>query len=721
MRKIKTKVNFLFLIKLLALSNIFVLMKLLYIILSLFSVFINAQIESIPKDSLNSSVDTLKVAETIRQDSITASIDTLKKSNDIDEVTITQLPVQKLNSPISTDVYSQQFFRKNPTANMFEAIAMVNGVKPQLNCAVCNTGDIHINGLEGAYTMILIDGMPIVSSLSTVYGLSGIPNSLIDRIEVTKGPASSIYGSEAMGGVINIITKNALQAPDFATDVMTGNQGEINLDIAKKVFDNKNFSSLLSLNYFYFGNRIDQNKDNFTDTPLQNRISVFNKWNFKRKENRQASFALRYFYEDRFGGEMQWQKRNRGSDDVYGESIYTNRLEFFGIYQLPLKEKFLLQYSYNYHHQDSFYGNTSYLATQKVLFLQMNWEKQLGKHLLKSGTTLKSTFYDDNTPGTANIAGENQPMKSPIYGFYLEDEWEINDKNTLLLGYRYDYHKIHKSVHSPRVAWKFEPNPYHTLRFSFGTGFRVVNLFTEDHAALTGSREVVIADDLKPEKSLNTNLSYLMKIPIKDYFINVDVNGFYSYFNNKIVGDFDSEPDKIIYDNLAGHAISRGVSADISTNWSLPIQLMFGVTYMDVYQENEGDRIQQLHAPKWSGTYNLSYQFANKFSVDLTGQFYGPMRLPTVPDDFRPDYSPWFTLMNIQLTKKFDNGFEIYGGVRNLLNFTPKNPILRPFDPFDNQVDDVSSNPYGYTFDTTYGYAPMQGIRTFLGIRYQIR
>ena len=115
MRKIKTKVNFLFLIKLLALSNIFVLMKLLYIILSLFSVFINAQIESIPKDSLNSSVDTLKVAETIRQDSITASIDTLKKSNDIDEVTITQLPVQKLNSPISTDVYSQQFFRKNPT------------------------------------------------------------------------------------------------------------------------------------------------------------------------------------------------------------------------------------------------------------------------------------------------------------------------------------------------------------------------------------------------------------------------------------------------------------------------------------------------------------------------------------------------------------------------------------------------------------------------------
>ena len=674
-------------------------MKLTFILFILFPVFINAQSDSL----------------------IVPKSDSTKSARNIDEVTITQFSVKKLKGAISTDVYSQQFFRKHPTPHIFESIAMVNGVKPQLNCAVCNTGDIHINGLEGAYTTILIDGMPIVSSLSTVYGLSGIPNSLIDRIEITKGPASALYGSEAMGGIINIITKNALQAPDFATDVMTGNQGEINLDVAKKVFDNQTFSSLLSLNYFYYGNRIDQNKDHFTDTPLQHRLSVFNKWNFKRKENRLASFALRYFYEDRFGGEMQWQKQNRGSDDVYGESIYTNRFELFGIYQLPMTEKFLLQYSYNYHHQDSFYGNTSYLATQKVLFLQMNWEKQSGKHLLKSGTTVKSIFYDDNTPGTAHSSQENEPMKSPVLGLYMEDEWEINDKNTLLFGYRYDYHKVHKSVHSSRVAWKVQPNPYNTLRLSFGTGFRVVNLFTEDHAALTGSREVVIKEDLKPEKSLNTNLSYLMKIPVKNYFINLDINAFHSYFNNKIVGDFDTAPDKIMYNNLPGHAISRGISADISTIWTLPLQLMFGITYMDVYSQNEVEKNQQLHAPNWSGTYSLSYQFTNKFSVDLTGQFCGPMRLPIVPDDFRPEYSPWFTLMNIQLTKKFDNGFEIYGGVRNLLNFRPKTPILRPFDPFDNQVDDAASNPYGYTFDTTYGYAPMQGVRTFLGIHYQIR
>ncbi|MBC8643502.1 TonB-dependent receptor plug domain-containing protein [Flavobacterium lindanitolerans] len=104
----------------------------------------------------------------------------------------------------------------------------VNGVRPQLNCNICNTGDIHINGLEGPYTLVLIDGMPIVSGLSTVYGLSGIPNSLLERIEIVKGPASSLYGSEAVGGLINIITKNPSNAPRFSIDGFSNSWGEVN-------------------------------------------------------------------------------------------------------------------------------------------------------------------------------------------------------------------------------------------------------------------------------------------------------------------------------------------------------------------------------------------------------------------------------------------------------------------------------------------------------------
>jgi len=668
--------------------------------------------------------DSLGVSQQMKTDSMMVSPAKTKTST-IEDVVVTGTikPVSRSKSPVAVEIYSQKFFQKNPTPSIFESIAMVNGVKPQLNCSVCNTGDIHINGLEGPYTMILIDGMPIVSSLSTVYGLSGIPNSLVDRIEVVKGPASSIYGSEAMGGVINIITKNALTAPKLSVDLMTTTWNENNLDLAAKFNAGKNVSSLLSLNYFSFKEKIDQNGDNFTDTALQSRISVFNKWNFKRKENRQASFAMRYLYEDRFGGEMQWNRSYRGSDEVYGESIYTNRAEVFGLYQWPLKEYVVTQFSYNYHDQNSFYGANPFDALQKVAFAQTYWSKKLQNHDLTAGFTLKRTFYDDNTPGTLSADGiTNEPMKSPIWGAFVQDQWEINDKHTLLLGYRFDYDKIHHSVHSPRFAWKFSPNPYHTLRFNFGTGFRVVNLFTEDHAALTGSREVVIQSDLKPERSVNGNLNYIWKIPVGNRLIQLDASAFYTYFSNKIVGDFDTDPDKIIYDNLHGYGISRGASMNVDFSFSFPLSVNLGVTYLDVYQKfDSGQKSQQLHAPKWSGTYNLSYKFRNDLTVDFTGQFYGPMRLPVLPDDYRPEYSPLYSLANIQVSKSFKSGFEVYCGVKNLFNFTPKDPLMRPFDPFDKYADDPVNNPNHYTFDTAYGYAPMQKIRGFLGIKYNLK
>lgn len=669
--------------------------------------------------------DSLSLQSQIKQDSSVISKPKIKMST-IDDVVLTGTikPFSRSKSPVAVEVYSQKFFQKNPTPSIFEAIAMVNGVKPQLNCSVCNTGDIHINGLEGPYTMILIDGMPIVSSLSTVYGLSGIPNSLVDRIEVVKGPASSIYGSEAMGGVINIITKNALTAPKLSVDMMTSTWSENNLDVSTKFNIGKNAASLLSLNYFSFKEKIDQNKDNFTDSALQSRVSVFNKWNFQRKENRQASFALRYLYEDRFGGEMQWDRSHRGSSDVYGESIYTNRAEVFGLYQWPLKEYIVTQFSYNYHDQNSFYGSNPYDALQKVAFAQTYWSKKLGKHDLTGGVTFKRTFYDDNTPGTLSGDGiTNAPMKSPIWGAFVQDQWEISDQHTLLVGYRFDYDKIHHEVHSPRFAWKFSPNPYHTLRFNFGTGFRVVNLFTEDHAALTGSREVLIKSDLKPEKSVNGNLNYIWKIPVGSRMIQLDASAFYTYFSNKIVGDFDTDPDKIIYDNLHGYGISRGASMNVDFSFSFPLSVNLGVTYLDVYQkfDDNNKKSQQLHAPKWSGTYNLSYKFTNDLTLDFTGQFYGPMRLPVLPNDYRPEYSPFYSLANIQVSKSFKSGFEVYCGIKNLFNFTPKDPLMRPFDPFDKYADDPISNPNHYTFDTAYGYAPMQRIRGFLGVKYTLK
>lgn len=657
------------------------------------------------------------------------------QDNNLQDVVVTGnlKEMRKSESPVPVEIYTPKFFLKNPTPNVFEAMSMINGVRPQLNCNICNTGDIHINGMEGPYTMVLIDGMPIVSSLSTVYGLSGIPNSMIERIEVVKGPASTIYGSEAMAGLINIITKNPTKAPTLSADIFATSYGEVNTDIGYRARLTNKISTLLGVNYFNLSHKWDLNKDGLTDIPLQNRVSIFNKWEFQNKNSTANTIAVRYLYEDRWGGQMNWTKNFRGSDSIYGETIYTHRAELIGTYHLPTKEKFMLQYSYNYHNQNSYYGKIAYMAQQHVGFTQLYWDKTVKeKHSLNSGIAFRYVYYDDNTVGTSTITEggavtKNHPQHTILPGIFVQYEFTPSKKHKLLTGIRYDYNVVHGNIFSPRLSYKWSPSDNDIIRFNFGNGYRVVNLFTEDHAALTGSREVIIAEELKPEQSYNGNINYQRYINFKKGFINLDMSGFYTYFTNKIIGDFDSDPNKIIYDNLSGHAVSAGASLNADISFTFPLKINAAVTYCKVYaveKDSTGRKVQtqQIHAPEWSGTYSVAYTFSKiGLTLDWNGQWNGPMRLPVLPNDYRPEYSPWYCLMNFQATKKFKFGLEIYGGVKNLMNFVPKDPIMRPFDPFDKNVNDVASNPNGYTFDASYNYAPLQGVRGFLGLRYSFR
>ena len=654
------------------------------------------------------------------------TIELIENENTLNDVVIsgTLKEVFKKESTVSVQVISPKLFQQNPTSNIFEAIGMVNGVRPQLNCNVCNTGDIHINGMEGPYTMVMIDGMPIVSALSTVYGLMGIPNSIIERVEIQRGPASTLYGSEAVGGLINIITKNTVKAPLVSFDFNTTSYFENNLDFAYKLKINNKIQSLLSANVFYFDKIWDNNNDGFTDITLQKRISLFSKTNFERKENKTANIAARLFYEDRWGGQTNWNTSYRGGDSVYGESIYTKRLELLGNYQLPyFKDKVVLNTSFNIHDQNSVYGVTSYLAKQIIAFNQLTYDKTIAQnHNLLIGAALRYTFYDDNTPITQNIDSTNSASITYLPGFFIQDDYKINIKNKLLVGLRYDLNSVHGQIFSPRLNYKYTPNVFNTFRLSLGNGYRVVNLFSEEHAALTGARQVVILNELKPEQSWNVSFNYVKNIVLKNGFINIDANFFYTYFTNRIVPDYLTNANQIIFNNLNGYAVNRGVnlSADLNlkNNWKANL----GLTLVDVFVMNNDSlnneiKQNQIQTPPLTLNYGVNYHFKKQnITLDFTGNLTSPMILPVLPNDFRPAESPWFALVNLQITKVFKNNISIYGGAKNLLNFVPQNPIIRSFDPFDKQVN--INNPNQYTFDPTYNYAPLQGIRAFAGIRY---
>lgn len=666
----------------------------------------------------------LKTIKFKNNNTITQNFTLNEDNSALDEVVIsgTLKPVKKLESPVPVEVYSPTFFTKNPTPSVFESMANVNGVRPQVNCSVCNTGDIHINGLEGPYTFVLIDGMPIVSGLSTVYGLTGIPQALVERVEVVKGPASTLYGSEAVGGVINIITKKPSAAPLLTAEVFGSTWGEVNTDIGAKYNLGKT-QGLLGVNYFNYSNPIDNNKDGFTDLTLQDRISIFNKFTFDRKSDKLFTLAARYIYEDRWGGQTNWEPKYRGGTEVYGESIFTSRWETFGIYELPTEEKISLQFSANGHSQNSFYGDTFYDADQYIGFGQLTWNTALGNnHDLLIGAAYRYTYYDDNTFATGTDAN-NEPSITHLPGLFIQDEITLNTNNKLLLGARYDYNSVHGSIFSPRVNYKWNSdNNEDVLRLTVGNGFRVANVFTEDHAALTGARDVEFDGELSPETSWHGNLNYVKTITTKNNaIITLDASAFYTYFDNKIIPDYDTDPNKIIYSNLDGYAVSKGISLNTDFNFRNGLSILAGATLMDVSTTENGVTQRQQFTESFSGTWSVSYKIPSiRTSIDYTGNVYAPMDLPLLGEnDPRSPKSPWYSIQNIQISKKFGNNFEVFGGVKNLLDFTPAaNSILNANNPFDVGVD-TDANPE-LAFDPAYVYTSNQGIRGFLGLRYKI-
>jgi outer membrane receptor for ferrienterochelin and colicins len=301
---------------------------------------------------------------------------------------------------------------------------------------------------------------------------------------------------------------------------------------------------------------------------------------------------------------------------------------------------------------------------------------------------------------------------------------------------RYDFNSIHGNIYTPRFAYKWSINDKNIVRLNAGTGFRVVNLFTEDHAALTGARTVIVEEELKPERTYNVNLNFLKKMYAQNgTFIGLDATAWYTYFNNRIVPDFETDPNKIFYNNLNGYAVSKGISINADVAFTNGLKILAGTTFQDVSTTEDGIKQQQMLTEKFTGTWAVSYKIQKlNLGIDYTGNVYGPMRLPLLGDlDPRRPMSPTWSIQNIQLVYGGLKNVEIYGGVKNLLDFTPTrgNPfiIARANDPFDRdveyanngQVKPTPNNPYALTFDPTYVYAPNQGRRGFLGVRLTIK
>ncbi|WP_428235222.1 TonB-dependent receptor [Gracilimonas sp.] len=620
-------------------------------------------------------------------------------------------------SPVKVNVVkAAQLQQGRTSSNIMDLISSVNGLSTQLNCGVCGTNAIRINGVEGPNTAVLIDGMPIMGALASVYGLNGISPSIIDQVEVIKGPQSTLYGTQALGGVVNIITKNPAITPTFSADVYAKSteEGNINLAYSPRV---GRFEGFVSGNILHLENYFDENGDNFNDLVKQSRVSLFGKGTLLGENMEQRlNIATKYYTENRTGGLEAFSDDLRGSDQIYGESIYTNRFEFMTEYRpAGLNEQLRISGAVTYHDQDSYYGTDWYDAQQGIAFGQATWDQPIGENFqLLAGTTIRYETYNDNTPATSSGAD-----KRWIPGVFSQGELKAGDFS-FLGGIRVDHHSEHGFVTAPRLSSKFSPSDLTTFRISAGTGFRVVNVFTEDHAALTGSREVVFNEDLEPEESKSITASLEQIIPFDTNPMTVSLDGFYTRFSNKIIPDYDQDPNLIVYENLDGFSVTQGFSVGLEQNFTaLPVTYNASITIMDVYTEENGQRQALAYAPEYTGVFGATYNFRSlDLSLGYNGNLVGPKRMPAnYAEDFgRSSRSPAYSTHDLKITKEFTNvnsekgiGFEAYLSAENIFNYTQGSPLVG------------AGNPFGPEFDTIYTWGPIIG-RTFsIGARLNLR
>ena len=365
---------------------------------------------------------------------------------------------------------------------------------------------------------------------------------------------------------------------------------------------------------------------------------------------------------------------------------------------------------------------------QTIGFVQGVYSKTLKNHNLLFGATYRYTSYDDNTPATA----EKEITSLP--GVFIQDEWKLSDSQTLLSGMRYDKNSIYGDIWTPRLNYKWASKDESSIvRLGFGTGYRVVNVFTEDHAALTGAREVVyLPKTILPEKSWNVNVNWNQKLYSKyGTIFDLDLSVFKTEFSNRILPDYETNPNQIIYSNLDGKSVTQGVTLNVNSLSANGLKINIGATFIDskIIQNNETEY--PFLTEKFSGNYRISYTiYKPKITFDLSGTVIGPMKLPLLGAlDTRDPNSPIINIMNLQATYSF-NEFEFYAGIKNIFNFKPAaNSIARAFDPFDKDVEFGSNgqvvatpnNPNALSFDPSYVYYSNQGINGFLGLRYHIK
>lgn len=625
---------------------------------------------------------------------------------------------------VKTEVITQKELTKAACCDMAGCFETQGTVQPQTTNVITNAKELRILGLSGVYNQVLMDGLPMVQGLTYTYGISSLPASLIDKIYVAKGANSVLQGFEGISGQINVVTRNPEKEPVLYANGYVNNFGEqhINANYATPVGFKKKWTTLLGLHMVQPANMRDRDNDGFLDLPLLTRYSAFNRWNYGR-ENEAGWFthiSFRATKEQRTGGQRTFDPATgKGSTRAYGQTLDYFQPEFIAKtgYRFSARHALQSQISAFGQRQDSWFGTLKYVGNQQNVnaLLQHQW-RYTEENTLTWGASFRYQKLDEtisfsDTLPTRSYAGRYQTYMQ-VPGLFAEHTRRFfDDKLTWIAGLRVDRHQDFGTYFTPRSMVKFDFSPNHTFRGSVGTGWRQVNLFSENITLLASSRDVVFEEKLRPEEALNWGLNYTWMLDKKAVSGTFSADFFQTRFQNQFFPDFEQTPGKAYIRNFTGTSVSNSLQLETNLKFYEEWEWKTVYNYVEVYRMEKGDKRILPFNPINRVMMALSYRpNSDWFYLDLNTHWFDRQRLPATQNlsgEAGPQFSNSYATFNAQLTVKWKT-LEVYGGVENLFDFRQRQPIVG------------WQNPFGPNFDTSTVWGPTRGRETYLGLRWKL-
>ena len=623
--------------------------------------------------------------------------------------------------PVKIERINEKELLKAACCNLSESFETSPSVDVSFTDAITGTREIKMLGLAGNYVQITTEAIPDIYGLAKLYGLTYIPGTWIEGIQLNKGTGSVVNGYESIAGQINVeLRKPESSDPLYANFYINqGGRKELNLNFSKVL--SEKIATTLLLHGSDISAKNDVNDDGFLDNPLSQQFIGLSRWRIVGKNGFRGQFGIKTTFTENLGGEVDFDPdQDEGTINAWGLNIDTRRIQGWSkigkVYESRPWKSIGLQISAINHYQKSYYAMRRYDADQRSFYSNLIYASILSntKHQFKTGASFKL----DNIEET--VTEINYKREEIVPGAFFEYSFLPNESFTLVAGLRGDYHNLFGTLITPRLHLRYMFTDQSVIRISGGRGYRTANIFAENSGLFASSRQIVIqeSDDdlpygLEQEVAWNSGINFTHCFRLNGKDGNLTLDYYHTQFENQIVVDREQSPQEIKFYNLDGSSFGNSFQAQLDYELLPQFDIRLAYRWYDVQIDYSDQRRTQPLLARNRAFLNLAYESENGWRIDNTINWQGEKRIPSTslnPENYRAaEKSDAYWLVNAQVSKNWNNKWEVYVGVEDLFNFRQEDPILANDDPFSEY------------FDASLVWGPIFGRNTYLGLRYWIK